>query len=68
MKNNNLKRYDMGFNLAGLATYTDETGGLLLAEAIVKAKTAELGYVQSGIKGTQAINLLTSTLNVQDGS
>ena len=68
MKNNNLKRYDMGFNLAGLATYTDETGGLLLAEAIVKAKTAELGYVQSGIKGTQAINLLTSTLNVSDGS
>lgn len=58
----------MGFNLAGLSTYTDEVGGLLLAEAVVKGKTAELGYVQSGIKGTQAINLLTSTLNVQDGS
>ena len=68
MKNNNLKRYDMGFNLAGLSTYTDETGGLLLAEAIVKAKTAELGYVQSGIKGTQALNLLDSTPTFQAGA
>lgn len=58
----------MGFDLAGLSTYTDETGGMLLAEAIVKAKTAELGYVQSGVKGSQSINLLTSTLNVQSGS
>ena len=64
---NNLKKHEFSFNLAGLSTYTDETGGLLLMEAIVKAKTAKLGYVQSGIKGTQAINLLTSTLNVQDG-
>jgi len=64
----NTKKYNFSFDLSGLATYTDELGGLLLAEAIVKAKTAEIGYVQSGIKGTQAINLLTSTLNVQDGS
>jgi hypothetical protein len=64
----NTKKYNFSFDLSGLATYTDEVGGLLLAEAIVKAKTAEIGYVQSGIKGTQAINLLTSTLNVQDGS
>ena len=67
MSSNNLKKHDFSFNLAGLATYTDEVGGLLLMEAIVKAKTAEIGYVQSGIKGTQAINLLTSTLTVQDG-
>ena len=65
---NGLKKYDMGFNLSGLATYTDEVGGMLIAEAIVKAKTAEIGYVQSGVKGSQAINLLTSTLNVQDGA
>ena len=65
--NNNLKKYEMGFNLAGLSTYTDEVGGMLLAESIVKSKTAEIGYVVSGIKGTQSLNLLTSTLNVQDG-
>lgn len=63
-----MKKYSMGFDLSGLSTYTDEVGGLLLAEAIVKSKTAEIGYVQSGIKGSQAINLLTSTLNVQAGS
>lgn len=61
-------KYNFSFDLSGLSTYTDEVGGMLLAEAIVKSKTAELGYVQSGIKGTQAINLLTSTLNVQNGS
>lgn len=64
---NNLKKHDFSFNLAGLSTYTDETGGLLLQEAITKAKTVKIGYIQSGIKGSQAINLLSSTLNVQDG-
>jgi len=63
-----LKKYEMGFNLAGLETYTNQTGGMLLAEAIVKGKTADLCFVQQGVKGTQAINLLTSTLEVQDGS
>ena len=64
----NLKKHNFSFDLAALQTYTDQVGGLLLAESIVKGKTAELCYVQSGIKGTQAINLLSSTLNVQDGS
>ena len=64
---NTLKKHDFSFNLAGLATYTDETGGLLIQEAITKAKTVQIGYIQSGIKGTQAINLLSSTLYVQDG-
>jgi len=65
---NKLTKQNFSFDLSALNTYTDEVGGLLLAEAIVKGKTAELCYVQSGVKGTQAINLLTSTLNVQDGS
>ena len=65
---NKMKKHDFSFDLTALNTYTDEVGGLLLAEAIVKGKTAELCYVQSGVKGTQAINLLTSTLNVQDGA
>lgn len=64
---NTLKKHDFSFNLAGLSTYTDETGGLLIQEAITKAKTVKIGYIQSGIKGTQAINLLSSTLYVQDG-
>ena len=64
----NLRKHEFGFDLAGLQTYTNEVGGLLLAEAIVKGKTAELYYVQSNVKGSQAINLLSSTLSVQDGS
>lgn len=61
----NLKKHSFSLDLAGLSTYTDELGGLLLTEAVVKAKTMEIGYVQSGIKGTQAMNLITSDLQVQ---
>tara|TARA_R110000822_G_scaffold95196_12_gene217867 strand:+ start:1455 stop:2381 length:927 start_codon:yes stop_codon:yes gene_type:complete len=64
----NIKKHEFNFDLTGLQTYTDQVGGLLLAEAIVKGRTADLCYVQSGIKGTQAINLLSSTLDVQDGT
>jgi len=63
-----MKKHNFSFDLNSLQTYTDELGGLLLTEAIAKAKTAEICYIQSGIKGSQAINLLTSTLNVQDGT
>jgi hypothetical protein len=66
--NENLKRHQFSFNLAGLQTYTDEVGGQLVMEAVVKAKTARIGYVQSGIKGSQSLNLLTSNLQVQQGN
>lgn len=63
-----MKKHNFSFDLSSLQTYTDELGGLLLTEAVAKAKTAEACYIQSGIKGTQAINLLSSTLNVSDGT
>lgn len=63
-----MKKHNFSFDLNSLQTYTDEVGGLLLTEAVAKAKTAEACYIQSGIKGSQAINLLSSTLNVQDGT
>jgi hypothetical protein len=66
MSNN--KKYEFGFDLAGLATYTDEVGGILIRRAILEGETAKVIRVQPGIKGTQAINLLDSTLVVQDGS
>ena len=62
-----MKKHNFSFDLSSLQTYTDELGGLLLTEAVAKAKTAEACYIQSGIKGTQAINLLSSTLNVSAG-
>jgi len=39
----------------------------LLSESIVKAKTLELCYIQPGVKGTQSINLLSSTINIGTG-
>ena len=62
------KKYDFGFNLSSLATYTDEVGGELMRRAILEGETAKIIKVQPGVKGSQAINLLDSTLVVQDGS
>ena len=62
------KKYDFGFNLSSLATYTDEVGGELIRRAILEGETAKIIKVQPGIKGSQAINLLDSTLYVQEGS
>ena len=64
----NTKKYDFGFNLSSLATYTDEVGGELIRRAILEGETAKLVKVQAGVKGSQAINLLDSTLVVQDGT
>jgi len=62
-----MKKHNFSFDLSNLNTYTDEVGGLLLSESIVKAKTPSLVYIQPGVKGTQAINLLTSSISVGDG-
>jgi hypothetical protein len=62
------KQYNFGFNLSTLSTYTDEVGGELIRRAILEGETAKIIKVQPGIKGSQAINLLDSTLVVQDGT
>jgi len=62
------KKYDFGFNLSSLSTYTDEVGGELMRRAILEGETAKIIKVQPGVKGSQAINLLDSTLVVQDGA
>jgi hypothetical protein len=61
------KKYDFGFNLSSLATYTDEVGGELIRRAILEGETVKIIKVQPGVKGSQAINLLDSTLYVQQG-
>jgi len=63
-----MNKHNFSFDLSGLQTYTDEVGGMLLAEAIAKGRTAEVITIQAGVKGTQALNLLSSTLNVQNGT
>lgn len=62
------KKYDFSFNLSSLGTYTDEVGGELIRRAILESETIKLIKVQPGVKGSQAINLLNSTIEVQDGS
>lgn len=62
------KKYEFGFNLSSLDTYTDEVGGELIRRAILEGETAKIIKVQPGIKGSQAINLLDSNLVVQDGT
>ena len=62
-----MKKHNFSFDLTGLNTYTDEVGGLLLSESIVKAVTPSLVYIQAGVKGTQAINLLSSSISIGDG-
>lgn len=57
----------MSFDLSNISTYTDELGGLLLSESIVKAKTPSVVQIQAGVVGTQAINLLTSSITIGDG-
>lgn len=64
---NNLKKHNFSFDLTQIGTYTDQVGGLLLSESIVKAKTLELCYIQPGVKGTQSINLLSSTISIGTG-
>ena len=61
------KKYDFGFNLSSLASYTNEVGGELMRRAILEGETARIIKIQPGVKGSQAINLLDSTLVVQDG-
>ena len=62
------KKYDFNFNLSSLSTYTDEVGGELIRRAILESETIKLIKVQPGVKGSQAINLLNSNLEVQDGT
>lgn len=63
-----MKKYNFNFDVTGLAAYTDELGGELLAAAVLKGETVDYVKVQPGIKGTQALNLLDGTLSVQSGS
>lgn len=64
----NAKKYDFNFNLSSLQTYTDQVGGELIRRAILEGETAKIIKVQPGVVGSQSINLLDSTLQVQDGT
>tara|TARA_R110000868_G_scaffold101469_2_gene279378 strand:+ start:2422 stop:3351 length:930 start_codon:yes stop_codon:yes gene_type:complete len=62
-----MKKHNFSFDLSSLNSYTDEIGGLLISEAIVKAATPSVAYIQAGVKGVQAINLLSSNITIANG-
>lgn len=62
----------MALNLAGLADYVRQNSTEFVVKSIMTGNTIEFlkneGHVMVGIKGTEAIPLLDSDVNIQDGA
>lgn len=63
----NLKHDRFSYDVSTIGGYSDQVGGQLLAKALIGGTTASVVNVRTGIKGTQALNLLDSTPVIQDG-
>jgi nucleotide-binding universal stress UspA family protein len=63
----NLKKYDFNFNLSGLQDYTEQKTNTLISETILTGDFASLVTVVPNVKGTQELNILSSTLAQLDG-
>ena len=64
----NLKNQKFSYDVATIGGYSDQVGGELLAKALIGGTTASVVNVRTGIKGTQALNLLDSTPVFQAGN
>jgi hypothetical protein len=64
----NLKKSNFSYDVATIGGYSDQIGGELLAKALIGGTTASIVNVRTGIKGTQALNLLDSTPVFQAGN
>jgi hypothetical protein len=62
----------MALNLTGLPDYVNQNSKELITDAVLGAQTVKIlqaaGAVQFGIKGEQAVNVLSTSVNLQDGS
>lgn len=68
MKNRKLKRIisqKFGWDVDGLGTYVDEQSDEIIPALVYEAKTASLVPVMEGIKGSQEIKLLDSSITLQ---
>ena len=63
-----LKKLDFSYDLTGLSNYVDQLNTDIIQEAVLSPIT--MSYVNTiiGIKGTQNVNLLSETLEVQNGN
>jgi hypothetical protein len=64
----NLKNQNFSYDVSTIGGYSDQVGGELLAKALIGGTTASIVNVRTGIKGTQALNLLDSTPVFQAGN
>jgi hypothetical protein len=64
----NLKKSNFSYDVSTIGGYSDQVGGELLAKALIGGTTASVVNVRTGIKGTQALNLLDSTPVFQAGN
>jgi hypothetical protein len=64
----NLKKSQFSYDVSTIGGYSDQVGGELLAKALIGGTTASVVNVRTGIKGTQALNLLDSTPVFQAGN
>lgn len=58
----------MAFTVTDIGSYVQANEDKLIGKAIVGAKTAAMLNLQTGVKGTANLNLLTATTGLQDGS
>jgi hypothetical protein len=64
----NLKKQEFSYDVSTIGGYSDQVGGELLAKALIGGTTAANVNLRTGIKGTQALNLLDSTPVFQAGN
>jgi hypothetical protein len=64
----NLNKQAFAYDVSTIGGYSDQVGGELLAKALIGGTTASVVNVRTGIKGTQALNLLDSTPVFQAGN
>ena len=64
----NLSKLNFSYDLGGLAAYADALNSDIVSEAVLTPVTMEYVNVIPGIKGTQNVNLLSETLEVQTGT
>lgn len=57
----------MAFNLASLTQYADQLAGKLIRQSLLQTPTAKLSNVQTNVKYTETINLLSNNLYTQTG-
>ena len=63
-----LKKEEFDYQVSTIGGYVDQVGGELLAKALIGGTTAKYINLRTGIKGSQALNLLNSTAYFQDGT